>query len=92
MTAKRARNDIYLVTKYEIVKQINQGIKQFEIAKKFNLNESTVCRIKKDKDRVTKEYECGLLTVATMRKRMFDLFPVNKALFEWFTILPVRLV
>ena len=84
MATKRSRNDIDLTSKYEIVQLINQGWKQSEIAKKFDVHDSTVCRIKKNKDDVAKKFEFGSSNVGTKRKRMFGLSSVDKALFEWF--------
>ena len=55
MATKRSRHDIDLLTKYKIVKLVNQGMKQSEIVKKFDVNESTICRIKKNKDNISKE-------------------------------------
>ena len=85
-TKKRSRNDIDLLIKHEIVKLINQGMKQSEIAKKFNVNKSTLCRIKRNKDNFAKEFEFGLSSVLTKREKMFDLHSVDKALLEWFKL------
>ena len=75
-----------MLRKYEIVKLIDQGAKQSEIAKRFDVNESTVSRIKKNKDLVAKEFESGLSSVLSKRKKLFDLHSVDKALLEWFKL------
>ena len=84
MATKRSRNDIDLKTKYEILKLLDQGWKQRELASKYEVNESTICRLKKNKDNVTEQYELGRFSISTKRKRTIDLELVDTALLEWF--------
>ena len=86
MATKRSRNDIDLRTKYEILKLVEKGWKQRELASKYDVNESTICRLKKNKDKVTEQYEFGRVSIFSKRKRTTDLELVDTALLEWFQV------
>ena len=86
MATKMSRNDIDLKTKYEILKLIDKGWKQRELASKYDVNESTICRLKKNKDNVTEQYAFGRVSISTKRKRTIDLELVDTALLEWFQV------
>ena len=52
---KRQRTEIPLSTKYDIIKDLDSGSKQTDVAKKYGINESTVSRIKKDRQAICQE-------------------------------------
>ena len=59
MSTKRPRTELSLCKKYDIVKELNGGAKQADVAKKYGINESTVSRIKKERQSISKKFETG---------------------------------
>ncbi|KAK3728507.1 hypothetical protein QZH41_002368 [Actinostola sp. cb2023] len=59
--SKRIRRALTLEDKYKIVKAINDGVRQFEVAKLFDppLSQSIVATIAKKKEEITSAYEWG---------------------------------
>ena len=55
---KRQRTEIPLYTKY-IIKDLDSGSKQTDVAKKYGINESTVSGIEKYRQAICQEFEMG---------------------------------
>lgn len=84
MAAKRPRNDLNLQQKYDMVKLLQSGWKQKQVADKFGVNESTVSRLKKQEEEIVAHFEQGKLNTTVMRNKSFALEKIDKVLLEWF--------
>ena len=56
------------------------------MASQYDVNESTICRLEKNKDKGTEQYEFGRVSISSKRKRTTDLELVDTALLEWFQV------
>ena len=83
MSTKRPRTELSLCKKYDIVKELNGGAKQADVAKKYGINESTVSRIKKERQSISKKFETGEKNPKQKRNRNIGFADVDQALYNW---------
>ena len=83
MSTKRPRTELSLCKKYDIVKELNGGAKQADVAKKYGINESTVSRIKKERQSISKKFETGEKNPKQKRNRNISFADVDQALYNW---------
>jgi len=57
MTAKLPHNDLQLQQKYDMLKLLQSGWKQKQVADKFDVNESTVSRLNKQQVEIVAHFE-----------------------------------
>ena len=72
--------------KYKVLKAINSGKKQAEVAQRFDppLSQSTVATIVRSKKEIISAYEAGLYKDKRKRMKQPSYPDVEKALAEWF--------
>lgn len=81
--SKRKRNDLTLSDKYEVVKQLEKGVKQVEICKQMGISQAQVSRINAKKDVIRQSIEANANS-QRKRVRTGKDAEVEKALVEWF--------
>ena len=83
---KSSRRVLSLEEKYKVLKAINSGKKQAEVAQRFDppLSQSTVATIVRSKKEIISAYEAGLYKDKRKRMKQPSYPDVEKALAEWF--------
>ena len=83
---KSSRGVLSLEEKYKVVKAINSGKKQAEVAQHFDppLSQSTVATIVRSKKEIISAYEGGLYKDKRKKIGQLSYSDVEKALAEWF--------
>ena len=80
---KRKRQDIDLETKKQIIDASNKGQKNTEIAKKYDIDPSTISKILKQKDQILAAIEEGS---SANRKRISKPSNLDNAVLSWLKI------
>ena len=78
-SAKKQRVELSLAQRYEILSKLKNGEKQQSIAEQYNVDRSTVAKIKKNLLLIKEEFESGKTNVSLKRKKnQFDLKMLSK--------------
>ena len=77
-SAKKQRVELSLAQRYEILSKLKNGEKQQSIAEQYNVDRSTVAKIKKNSLSIKEEFESGKTNVSLKRKNQFDLKMLSK--------------
>ena len=83
-SAKKQRVELCLAQRYEILSKLKNGEKQKSIAEQYNVDRSTVAKIKKNSLSIKEEFESGKTNVSLKRKKSIRFEDVEQNLFDWF--------
>ena len=71
-------------TKYNVLKELDDGKSKKDIEKEFNINRNTLNSWIKNSDKIKQQYEKGEFDHKTKKRRLAKNPDVEKALFTWF--------
>ena len=83
-SAKRALTSLRLRQRYEVVQELSRGDKQVDMAKKYEVDGSTITRIRKNSSAISAQYESGTTSHNVKRQKTTRLDDVDAALLECF--------
>ena len=83
-SAKRALTSLRLRQRYEVIQELSRGDKQVDMAKKYEVDGSTITRIRKNSSAISAQYESGTTSHNVKRQNTTRLDDVDAALLECF--------
>ena len=84
MSTKRKRVDLDLSSKMDIIKLIDAKSKRKDIADKYGIDISTISKLYKKREKITKDFHSSLLAADCKRMRTSVYTDVEEALLKWF--------
>lgn len=80
---KRQHNEVTLKVKYDALSDLDKGISNQEVVKKYDIPASTLSTRKKNKEKIFKAFEQSSLKRQRVKTDKYE--KLNKALLTWFT-------
>ena len=80
----KSRIELNLSQRYEIVRKLETGLKQSQIAEIYNVDRSTIAKIKKNSHKIKEDFESGTTNNLQKRRKSFHFGEVEETLFQWF--------
>ena len=84
-TRKKTNVVLSLQQRYSILLDLNNGAKQVDLAKKYNVDGATISRIRKNSADIEARIQSGSINIGMKRLKTTLLDDVDKALLQWFT-------
>jgi len=84
MSIKRKCVDLDLSSKMDIIKLIDAKFKRKDIADKYGIDVSTISKLYKNREKITKNFHSSLLVADRKQMRTSVYTDVEEALLKWF--------